>query len=939
MLVFICSIQDGKNKEFTVSVPAHPLTLKNLSETVCAKEELLMPSLFSVRKKEKNETARLSLPGYDMFSDSFSINTLGVSGTVTVTSKDRHNPERVYSVNISRAPGIFARSLVLTITPTYIVMNQTGTTVSLRQIGSEEKITLHEGGYQAFHWMNKNAKHQVQVLLEETEYDWSEGVELVPSHHSLQLKHRVESKRDPRPRTNLEDPVEKEWSVIQVDISCVDSQCFVFIKKMDPTYLPFCLTNNTALDMITVIQEKAPYETALTLPPLTSRLYTLPLVNEEQTLCIYTHALDAPIEKASYTAQLSVDVSKPGKLGVMRLKNPERTVNVRMEMQKSMKVILFEEVPNKSLFTLMKRDQKHNHLHYLLQRRRDLLEMSARLDDRINEQMTLIRNYIDEQEASGSGIPPSARSTYLKLMYGVDTGLQSGRVMRAKLQFQIGSEWYETGMNRGKLNYWNMFKVCSEEEEVEMKMEVRGDLQRSVVGYAKLRLLDYVQKDCMYDIMIPFYSNEGVAVGEANICFVNTNAPEIAEAGFMKELLYEQKNEVEMVIQRLYNEVYVEKTLGRSQTSDRSLSRASHTGVYRSHSSTSSRSLSVSSLSVEQLSAMDGEETTDDLEMNMSFCLMIHELKQIPLQPENLQGVYITAKIGSSQLRLPASVTVMSDEDAYPQEEVSVTCSTTDFGCQFAQEGNNIVVNQLVIDSQAERCGVRVGHILTDVDGEGAPKSLEWLQEQLEMGEETTLSFVAPPVHDCSRVIFEQQLLFPAGVTVGQQVMHLCVYQEKEQEEDILLSQVTLPISREADADSCIRISPMMSCYLSTSWNSFDVDSEIVQLSVNTFIQGVGVSIVNSLPTEVLYVSLNKFQAVLTLNENGKKTVEVKLNSCQVDNQILGTKYPVLFGSPIDLENMNWLHFSAVILPHPSVLYLQYCSLLVQVDEKMVINQ
>ena len=151
-----------------------------------------MPSLFSVRKKEKNETARLSLPGYDMFSDSFSINTLGVSGTVTVTSKDRHNPERVYSVNISRAPGIFARSLVLTITPTYIVMNQTGTTVSLRQIGSEEKITLQEGGYQAFHWMNKNAKHQVQVLLEETEYDWSEGVELVPSHHSLQLKHRIE---------------------------------------------------------------------------------------------------------------------------------------------------------------------------------------------------------------------------------------------------------------------------------------------------------------------------------------------------------------------------------------------------------------------------------------------------------------------------------------------------------------------------------------------------------------------------------------------------------------------------------------------------------------------------------------------------------------------------------------------------------------------------
>ena len=90
-------------------------------------------------------------------------------------------------------------------------------------------------------------------------------------------------------------------------------------------------------------------------------------------------------------------------------------------------------------------------------------------------------------------------------------------------------------------------------------------------------------------------------------------------------------------------------------------------------------------------------------------------------------------------------------------------------------------------------------------------------------------------------------------------------------------------------------------------------------------------SIVDSDPMELLYVSLNKLQMSVLLNENGKKSVEVKLNSCQLDNQLLGTKYPVLFGSPIDLQSMNWLHFSAIIQPHPSVLYLQYCSLLVQV--------
>ena len=55
----------------------------------------------------------------------------------------------------------------------------------------------------------------------------------MPNHYSLQLRKRRSDKRYlPWERENLEDPVEHEWSIVQMDVTYVDSQCYVFIKKM-----------------------------------------------------------------------------------------------------------------------------------------------------------------------------------------------------------------------------------------------------------------------------------------------------------------------------------------------------------------------------------------------------------------------------------------------------------------------------------------------------------------------------------------------------------------------------------------------------------------------------------------------------------------------------------------------------------------------------------
>ena len=935
-----------------------------------------MPTLFSIRKKEKNETARLTLKGYNL-SEAFSVNTLGMSGTVTVTSRDGQAPERCYSVSISRAPGLFARSLVLTITPTYLIVNRTGATVSLRQVEAEDRMTLTADGYQAFHWSSHSSRHCIQFHLDDQEYDWSEPVELVPGHHSLLLpKQPASNKYTPELHLNLEDPVCAPWSILQVDITCVNSQCFVFLRKLDPAYLPFCITNNTVLDTFTVVQEGAPFNTALTLAPLMSRVYTLPKINAVPTLHVYTNAVDAPANKSAYSVQLSLDVSKPGQQGVIKLKNPDRAVNVSIAIQNSMKVILFDEVPAKSLFTLLKRpDGDRTHLQYLARRRKDLFQRASDLTDAVEAKSTFINEYIAEQERSGSGIPPSARATYLQLLCGTDTSMTGGllstgklslvsHVARAKVQFRVGNDWQETPLTRGRLNYWCTHKVLNEVDEVEMKMEVRADLQLPVVGTARLRLADYTEKECLYDLLVPFYADNGNLIGHAEVRFVNVYIPEVAEAGFEKQELFERLLEVEQALQRLQNEMHVERTLGRSNGEDRSVSRALHTGVYHNRASILASTSIVNSLRMSSIhgstgstgstgpsllyasesssaalgSSMalwGGEENTNEMEQNLSFCVQLHQLEKIPLPEAELQQVYVTASIGSSTLRLPASTSILPDEDRYPSEEVTVTITAADIDFQLLQEGKTILVSQITSDSASARAGVKVGHVLSDVDGEGVPSSLAQLQAELDTGEEISLTFVAPPSMTYHRVVFEQPMMFPVGATVGQQQMTLTVWQEGEKEEDVKLGEVVMPINRDTDAESVIRIRHGLACSLSTSWNSFDVDSEIVGLSLRMTVKGVGLSLVNSKPEELLYVSLNKLQAILMQNENGKKTVEVKLNSCQLDNQVLGTRFPVLFGSPIDLQTMNWLHFSMVILPHPSVLYIQYLSLLVQVGVRM----
>lgn len=727
--------------------------------------------------------------------------------------------------------------------------------------------------------------------------------------------------------------------------------------------MPFCISNNTALDSITIRQDRSSLGSAITLPPLSSQLWTLPLVDGPQKIHITTQRIGTELSKSCFATPLTADITKPGKLGTIQLKDPQRTLSVSLEIQKSMRVIVIEEVNKKQFFSKV---TEKNLIHYLLERRRDLTTINNEVKDTLEKYDTAIQNYIQEQENSGSGIPPSACFTYLQVVCSYSDSF-GGQSMRGQVQMRVNGKDLETSSERGTVNYYGFTAIANDMDKMDMSLELHTDLLRKEVGSAVLPLDQFKEKDRLYDIIVPFSSKDAGQIGYVNVRFVNTVAQQIAEVAFKKAELELQLGLIETTLQKLHMEAYLERTLSKKKSktsgkSSRHVLRATHSGVYsprspssssssqsllppmlsslsRSSSSsspTSSRSFSMSyssygsTLSLEQLQSLDNEEIADDMESKMNYCVSIDKLKTL-LGLSTLEGCYMTLKIGSSVLRTVVSSDLYCEERGSPRE-IRLAVDSLNFGCGFGKNGNATIVNSVDHNSLAEQQGIQVGDVLTAVNDGDIPPTIEELDMLLHSCDENVLDFLAkyPDTAMCAR--FGQQLIFPKGVTVGEAIMTINVYKESdESEEDTLLVSCDMPILRESDVGLDIYLGSEFSCSLSTSWSSFDPEEELIKMDVSVNLRGIGLSIINEKPEELLYLSLNKMVLNMSMYENGKIEAETMLNTFQVDNQVQMARFPVLFGSPFDTSKMNWLHAAVIILPHPSVLYIEYCSVLIQV--------
>lgn len=141
-------------------------------------------------------------------------------------------------------------------------------------------------------------------------------------------------------------------------------------------------------------------------------------------------------------------------------------------------------------------------------------------------------------------------------------------------------------------------------------------------------------------------------------------------------------------------------------------------------------------------------------------------------------------------------------------------------------------------------------------------------------------------------------------------------------------------------------------------------ESDPVTLSVSVSITGMGISIINDSPEEVLFIVVKGIDGFFSVFTSKKMTSEFSLGRIQIDNCLSDTRYPVLMGSPIhsplygreddsnrnnrlidalvnmrrsEDENPNEsnrvLHCVVRIPYHPSVVFIEKFDLEVQVRE------
>ena len=116
-------------------------------------------------------------------------------------------------------------------------------------------------------------------------------------------------------------------------------------------------------------------------------------------------------------------------------------------------------------------------------------------------------------------------------------------------------------------------------------------------------------------------------------------------------------------------------------------------------------------------------------------------------------------------------------------------------------------------------------------------------------------------------------------------------------------------------------------------------------VNVNVNFGGVGISLVDQKPQEIMYVCVDDFKCQFILCDDGKIALGATLMKCQIDSGVPGSKYPVFFGSTEagepnpeydeehpdgELPYKPFFQLSLSMPSHPSILFLEYLGVCMQ---------
>ena len=100
-------------------------------------------------------------------------------------------------------------------------------------------------------------------------------------------------------------------------------------------------------------------------------------------------------------------------------------------------------------------------------------------------------------------------------------------------------------------------------------------------------------------------------------------------------------------------------------------------------------------------------------------------------------------------------------------------------------------------------------------------------------------------------------------------------------------------------------------------------------LRVSLFLRGVGISLIDAFPREVMYCSLDELTVSLERSNQNTLAVSSSITRLQIDNSLAGSPFPVVFGAlnagEVEGDSVcRFLEVSLMLSEHPSVLFIDY---------------
>lgn len=954
-----CRLRDAAAPEYCYRAAACPLefALPDAARDPQS-EPLCPPVLFSVKTRAKEACLQLALEDAcnasnadnadnagnagnadSVWSKPVPINSLGLASFCEAVESDGRR-EVCYSVHISRAPGAFARTRVVTITPAFVAVNQTATPLRLRQAGTPESLVLPPGEAMPFHWPRADLPHRLQALPSAvtgvmtgtmtgattgtmtgattgTALGWSSAFS--PECSSFVLPFFPAAFEAPTAwvvTTPCWQQAQQSYA-LRATITSSLGALFLFVEPCATTLFPVAVQNATAASVVTVRQCGAPWSTALQLQPWESQPWALPLLEAPAEVEVSVRCVGE--EPGGESLRPCLRVSLDGQEGETTLATEMETIRVCVAVEGCARVLRFQAERGRASQARLIR--WGNAVEDVQAAKRQEAAMCAEsLETPADGEAALVLHLVYGFDTLAKGC--TAESAVETVM---ESALETATESAMEVEVVVGGERHAFSATGSEFHLLDGVLLCALSRAC-FSVRLSGEMPREAECECDLaQLVAEAPNDAIQEVVVPCTE----VGGQRTLCrlwvrLFRARSRGAARLEYEIACLARQKAEVRRAADRLEEE---QKKVISGLATPRS--------PFASEPTTPMEPSMEPSMKTSLEPSLEATDSGDESRMNV--CVLLHAVRSIPCGVA-LEAPYAVVTLGRTRLRSPCGV-VDADEALWANPSVVVKCRSAKNGFSLRADGGVLRVCRVDQNSLAEHAGLRVGHVLASVNRAKPPCSVEEFARFVSRDfSEKYLQFIAPPRRALQRVVLEQRLFFPRGGSVGERQFTVELFDERREAEDVLLLRAALPLPRDGNADwsesVCVTSQPSEEtssqqqegtkaqqektkaqqeeakaqqektkapqqegmesqeegrtandwCIsVGVSWSEEKAEEEVMAWSARVALKGLQLSVVDAAPREILLVTVDQIVGECGVFETGRRCFRGRVGAIEGD--------------------------------------------------------